>query len=119
MTVLNGLKPSTPSAVGNDDRVLRNKFFVCNSQGAGTLSTAKCPIPGLIVHQMWEGCLRLESTRTSRANISVQLIGGKYLLGIETDRDSPNHIQPYTALTEKKSNSTFCVFVLIQFCVKY
>ena len=103
MTVLNGLKPSTPSAVGNDDRMLRNKFFVCNSQGAGTLSTAKCPIPGLIVHQMWEGCLRLESTRTLRANISVQLIGVKYLLGIETDRDSPNHIQPYTALTEKKA----------------
>ena len=38
MTVLDCLKPLTLSAVGNNDRMLRNKFFVvCN------LSCNKCP----------------------------------------------------------------------------
>ena len=47
MTVIDCLKPLTLSAVGNGDRMLRNKFFCCLQMpgGAGTLSTAKCPAP--------------------------------------------------------------------------
>ena len=41
------LKPLTLSAVGNDDRMLRNKFaVVCKCPGDGTLLTVKCPAPG-------------------------------------------------------------------------
>ena len=40
------LKLLTLSAVGNDDRMLRNKFVVCKCPGAGTLLTVKCPSPG-------------------------------------------------------------------------
>ena len=40
------LKPLTLSAVGNDDRMLRNKFVVvCKCPGGGTLLTVKCPSP--------------------------------------------------------------------------
>ena len=47
MTVFDCLKPSALSAVGNDDRMLRNKFFVvCKCPGGRTLLTAKCPAPG-------------------------------------------------------------------------
>ena len=46
MTVLDCLKPSTLSAVGNDDRMSRNKFFVVCKYPGGTLLTAKCPAPG-------------------------------------------------------------------------
>ena len=47
MTVLDCLKPLTLSAVGNDERMLRNKFLLfANARGAGTLLTTKCPAPG-------------------------------------------------------------------------
>ena len=45
--------PLTLSAVGNDDIMLQSKFFLfANAQGSRTLSTAKCPAPGLNMHQM-------------------------------------------------------------------
>ena len=64
------LKPLTLSAVGNDNRMLRNKFVVvCKCSGAGTLLTVKCPFPG--THRETNargfargGCSRLELTRT-------------------------------------------------------
>ena len=44
ITVLDCLKPLTLSAVGNDDWMLQNKFFVVYKfTGVGTLLTAKCP----------------------------------------------------------------------------
>ena len=44
MAVLDCLNPLILSAVGNDDRMLRNKFSLfANARGAETLSTAKCP----------------------------------------------------------------------------
>ena len=47
MSVFDCLKPLTLSAVGNDDRILQNKFVVvCKYPGAGTLLTVKCPVPG-------------------------------------------------------------------------
>ena len=47
MTVLDCLKPLTLSAVGNDDKMVRNKFVVvCKCPGDGTLLTVKCPAPG-------------------------------------------------------------------------
>ena len=46
MTVLNGLKPSTPSAVGNDDRVLRNKFFCLQFPGGRDTINCQMPDPG-------------------------------------------------------------------------
>ena len=47
MTVLDCLKSLTLSAVGNDDRMLRNKFVVvCKCPRAGTLLTVKCSAPG-------------------------------------------------------------------------
>ena len=46
MTVFDCLKPLTLSAVGNDDRMMRNKFVVvCKCPGVGTLLTFKCPAP--------------------------------------------------------------------------
>ena len=52
MTVFDCLKPLTLSAVGNDDRVLRNRFFLfANARGGGgggggTLLIVKCPPTG-------------------------------------------------------------------------
>ena len=46
-TVFDCLKPLTLSAVGNDDRMLRNKFVVvCKCPGGGTLLIIKYPVPG-------------------------------------------------------------------------
>ena len=53
MTVFDCLKPLTLSAVGNNDRILRNKFVVvykCPVGGYSLLSNARPP--GLIVKQM-------------------------------------------------------------------
>ena len=46
ITVLDCLKPSTLSAVGNDNRILRNKFVVGLQMPEGTLLIVKCPAPG-------------------------------------------------------------------------
>ena len=48
MTVLDCLKPLTLNAVGNDDRMLRNKFvIVCKCPGdRDTVLTVKCLAPG-------------------------------------------------------------------------
>ena len=46
MTVFDCLKPFTLSDVGNDDRMLRNKFVVVCKCPGGTLLTFKCPAPG-------------------------------------------------------------------------
>ena len=51
MTVLDCLKPLSLSTVGNDDRMLRNKFVVV-CKCPGTLLIVKCPAPRLIVKQM-------------------------------------------------------------------
>ena len=46
MTVLDCLKPMILSAVGNDDRMLRNRFFiVCNCPGGW--DTIDCQMLGL------------------------------------------------------------------------
>ena len=45
MTVLDCLKPLTLSAVGNDDRMLRNKFVVVCKCPRGT-DTINCQMPG-------------------------------------------------------------------------
>ena len=71
MAVLDCLISLTLSAVGNDDRMFRNKFVVvCKCPGAGTLSTVKCPLPGAHCETNARGlpgggkCTRLELTRT-------------------------------------------------------
>ena len=46
MTVFDCLKPLTLSAVGNSDRMLRNKLFVVCKCPGGTLLSAKCPATG-------------------------------------------------------------------------
>ena len=48
MTVLDCLKSLALSAVGNDNRMLRNKFVVVckNARGIGTLLTVKFPAAG-------------------------------------------------------------------------
>ena len=68
MTVFDCLKPSALCAVGNDDRMLRNKFFVvCKCPGGRTLLTAKCPAPG-----------------THRASNARGLPGGMLAAGIDS-----------------------------------
>ena len=46
MIVLDSLKPLTLSAVGNDDRMLRNKFVLVCKCPEGTLLIVKCLVPG-------------------------------------------------------------------------
>ena len=58
------LKPLTLSAVGNDDRMLRGKFFVvCKCPRGGTLLTAKYLAPGIRRTSNAQGS-RLGLTRT-------------------------------------------------------
>ena len=59
----------TLSAVGNDDRMLRNKFVVCKCPGPRTLLIVKCPASGTHLKTNARGlpgggCSRLELTRT-------------------------------------------------------
>ena len=59
MTMFDCLKPLTLSAVGNNDRMLRNKFvIVCKYPGGGTQLTVKCPAPGTHRQTNARGLLR-------------------------------------------------------------
>ena len=72
--MLDFLKPLTLSVVGNDDKMLQNKFFVvCKCPGdRDTINCQMSGAPGLIVQQFpgvcLGGCSRLELTRTLRNN---------------------------------------------------
>ena len=60
MTVLDCLKPLTRSAVGNDDRLLQNKFFaVCKCPGGRDTINCQMPVPrhSSVVQQMPGGIL--------------------------------------------------------------
>ena len=98
MTVLDCLKPLTLSAVGNDDRMLRNKIFVLY-KFPGVRDTINCQNarpPGLIVHQMpWfctGGCSRQELTHTLIPQISIcscEWLGRLKCLATGLDRSDP------------------------------